>query len=188
VRSTQRPVFIGPGSDGRGGENRFHNASPFETAALVLSLSKSKAGACGIFHLSLTSARQYARLMRQGWLIAVAIAIAPLAAAPAAEAEDQPSREVRFVELPPVSVPLVQGSAIQGSFFVHFNLAVETEAARDAIAKQQPRLEAAYLESLSLLAQYHLDPDRAVNLPPCGGEAVPPRPATAPPSPREWPR
>jgi len=101
-------------------------------------------------------------------MISLTLALVVLAAAGAARAaEKAPAAETDalFVAVPPLTVPLVRGSAFHGRFFVHIDLAVESEAAQARIEALQPRLEAAYLESLSLLAQYHLDPGRAVDLP-----------------------
>jgi len=97
-----------------------------------------------------------------GWLIFL-LALGPLQAAPAEEQAE--SQGPIFVEVPPVSVPLVRGSYMHGRVYVRLNLGVDSAEARAAVEKRLPRLEAAYLSRMSALAQYQIDPDKAVEVP-----------------------
>jgi len=103
--------------------------------------------------------------MFAGRLLALAVILFSAGAAWAAPDTDKESKGPLYVSLPPVSVPLVNGSYLSGSLFVRVDLAIETQATKARIERLLPRLEAAYLERLSLLSRSHIDTDRAVDLP-----------------------
>ena len=95
----------------------------------------------------------------------VTLLLNSLAAAPGAAAPEEESKGPLYVSLPPISTPLISGSRLGGRVFLRVDLAIENPVARAKIEKLQPRLEAAYLERLGLLAQYGLAPDKAIDLP-----------------------
>jgi len=96
--------------------------------------------------------------------VCAAVAVVPAQAAPDSEKEGEEAGPI-FVEVPPVSVPLVRGPYLHGRVFVRLSLGVDSQQAQAAVEKQLPRLESAYLDRMSALAQYHIAPDRAVEVP-----------------------
>jgi len=98
-------------------------------------------------------------------ILAIAIGAICLPAGPAGAAPEDTARGPLYVSLPQMSAPLISGSRLTGRLFVRIDLAIETTAGRAKVEKLQPRLEAAYLERLGLLARYGLAPDKAIDLP-----------------------
>lgn len=69
-----------------------------------------------------------------------------------------------YVALAPMTVPLLRGSYVEGSFHLKLRLAVATAEDKREVERLLPRLEAGYLEMLGYVARSGVRPGEAVDL------------------------
>ncbi|GER06060.1 hypothetical protein JCM17843_03700 [Kordiimonadales bacterium JCM 17843] len=83
-----------------------------------------------------------------------------------AGAEDVKAADIApiYIQFAPISVPLMQGGYVQGSFHIRVELAVTSEKNKEAVDRMMPRLESAYLMSLVDLSRYVIRADEPADL------------------------
>ncbi|WP_281299851.1 MULTISPECIES: hypothetical protein [unclassified Iodidimonas] len=101
------------------------------------------------------------------WLAMIAMAWVALAPQPAwalAEKKAEAATAPIYVELMPMTVPLLRDGYVSGSFHLRLNLAAVDAKAKTEINRLMPRLEAAYLANLSDLSEHFIRPGESVDL------------------------
>ncbi|GAK34910.1 flagellar basal body-associated protein FliL [alpha proteobacterium Q-1] len=102
------------------------------------------------------------------WLAMIAIAWVALAPLPAWALSEKKGEAAAaapiYVELTPMTVPLLRDGYVSGSFHLRLNLAATDAEAKTEINRLMPRLEAAYLANLSDLSEQFIRPGESVDL------------------------